>query len=202
MQVSTKLFNQQQLKQFSSTTEDLQDLQNKIGSGQNILRASDDPLGSVELSGLNVVKSQIEQFERNVNSASDRLNLLDKNLENLSSIMIRAQELIIQASSDTLGASDREAIAIEVDEMKEEILSVANAQDTNGSYLFSGYKTGTIPFAEDISGKINYKGDRGLASLSISESRVMETTIDGGTLFLELQNLHFKTKTQAHGHLI
>ena len=85
MQVSTKLFNQQQLKQFSSTTEDLQDLQNKIGSGQNILRASDDPLGSVELSGLNVVKSQIEQFERNVNSASDRLNLLDKNLENLSS---------------------------------------------------------------------------------------------------------------------
>ena len=183
MQVSTKLFNQQQLKQFSSTTEDLQDLQNKIGSGQNILRASDDPLGSVELSGLNVVKSQIEQFERNVNSASDRLNLLDKNLENLSSIMVRAQELIIQASSDTLGASDREAIAIEVDEMKEEILSVANAQDTNGSYLFSGYKTGTIPFVEDISGKINYKGDRGLASLSISESRVMETTIDGGTLF-------------------
>ena len=105
------------------------------------------------------------------------------NLENLSSIMVRAQELIIQASSDTLGASDREAIAIEVDEMKEEILSVANAQDTNGSYLFSGYKTGTIPFVEDISGKINYKGDRGLASLSISESRVMETTIDGGTLF-------------------
>lgn len=188
MQVSTKLFNQQQLKQFSSTTEDLQDLQNKIGSGQNILRASDDPLGSVELSGLNVVKSQIEQFERNVNSASDRLNLLDKNLENLSSIMVRAQELIIQASSDTLGASDREAIAIEVDEMKEEILSVANAQDTNGSYLFSGYKTGTIPFAEDISGKINYKGDRGLSSLSISESRVIETTLDGGTLFQAVKN--------------
>ena len=188
MQVSTKLFNQQQLKQFSSTTEDLQDLQNKIGSGQNILRASDDPLGSVELSGLNVVKSQIEQFERNVNSASDRLNLLDKNLENLSSIMIRAQELIIQASSDTLGASDREAIAIEVDEMKEEILSVANAQDTNGSYLFSGYKTGTIPFVEDISGKINYKGDRGLSSLSISESRVIETTLDGGTLFQAVKN--------------
>ena len=88
------------------------------------------PIGSVQLSGLNVVKSQIEQFERNVNSASDRINLLDKNLENLASIMIRAQELVIQASSDTLGASDREAIALEVDEMKKEILSVANAQDS------------------------------------------------------------------------
>ena len=188
MQVSTKLFNQQQLQQFSSTTEKLQDLQNKIGSGQNILKASDDPIGAVQLSGLNVVKGQIEQFERNVNSATDRITLLDKNLENLGSIMVRAQELVIQASSDTLGASDRETIALEVDEMKKEILSVANAQDSNGSFLFSGYKTNTMPFVEDISGKINYKGDRGLSSLSISESRVIETTLDGGTLFQSVKN--------------
>ena len=188
MQVSTKLFNQQQLQQFSSTTEKLQNLQNKISSGQNILKASDDPIGSVQLSGLNVVKDQIVQFERNVDAASDRINLLDKNLINLGSIMLRAQELVIQASSDTLGASDRETIALEVDEMKKEILSVANAQDSNGSFLFSGYKTNTIPFVEDISGKINYKGDRGLSSLSISESRVIETTLDGGTLFQAVKN--------------
>ena len=188
MQVSTKLFNQQQLQQFSSTTEELQNLQNKISTGQNILKASDDPIGSVQLSGLNVIKGQIEQFERNVNSASDRITLLDKNLENLGSVMVRAQELVIQASSDTLGASDREAIALEVDEMKKEILSLANAQDSNGSFLFSGYKTYTTPFVEDISGKINYKGDRGLSSLSISESRVIETTLDGGTLFQSVKN--------------
>ena len=188
MQVSTKLFNQQQLKQFSSTTEQLQDLQNKIGSGKNILKASDDPIGAVQLSGLNIVKGQIEQFERNVNSATDRITLLDKNLENLGSIMVRAQELVIQASSDTLGASDRETIALEVDEMKKEVLSLANAQDSNGSFLFSGYKTNTMPFVEDISGKINYKGDRGLSSLSISESRVIETTLDGGTLFQSVKN--------------
>jgi flagellar hook-associated protein 3 FlgL len=72
--------------------------------------------------------------------------------------------------------------------MKKEILSVANAQDSNGSFLFSGYKTSTIPFVEDISGKINYKGDRGLSSLSISESRVIETTLDGGTLFQAVKN--------------
>ena len=188
MQVSTKLFNQQQLQQFSSTTEELQNLQNKFATGQNILKASDDPIGSVQLSGLNVIKGQIEQFERNVNSASDRITLLDKNLENLGSVMVRAQELVIQASSDTLGASDRETIALEIDEMKKEILSVANAQDSNGSYLFSGYKTSTAPFVEDISGKINYKGDRGLSSLSISESRVIETTLDGGSLFQSVTN--------------
>ena len=47
----------------------------------------------------------------------------------MNTIMIRAQELIIQASSDVLGPSDRESIALEIDEMKNEILSIANAQD-------------------------------------------------------------------------
>ena len=188
MQISSKLFNQQQLKQFSSTTEELQDIQNKISTGKNILRASDDPVGAVELSGLSVVKKQIEQFERNTNSANNRLSLLDKNLENLSNVMLRAQELIIQASSDVLGAYDREAIALEVDEMKEEVLNLANAQDSNGSYLFSGYKTKTIPFVKDLTGTINYKGDRGISSLSVSESRVIETTLDGGTLFEAVEN--------------
>ena len=137
MKVSTKLFNQQQLKQFTKLNEEIQKTQNKISTGKNILNSSDDPVGAVELSGLNVVRDQILQFERNIESASERLNLLDKNLESLSSVMIRTQELIVQASSDVLGSSDRESIALEIDEMKKEILSMANTQDSNGSFLFS-----------------------------------------------------------------
>ena len=45
MKVSTKLFNQQQLKNFSSLNEEIQKTQNKISTGKNILLASDDPTG-------------------------------------------------------------------------------------------------------------------------------------------------------------
>ena len=184
MKVSTKLFNQQQLKQFTSLNEEIQKVQNKISTGKNILLASDDPTGAVQLSGLQVISDNISQFEQNIKSSDERLTLLDKNLQNINTIMIRAQELIVQASNDVLGPSDREAIALEVDEMRKEILSVANAQDSNGSFLFSGYKTNTIPFiVNNYNGLIEYKGDRGVASLSISESNIMETTLDGGSLF-------------------
>ena len=88
---------QQQLKQFTKLNEEIQKTQNKISTGKNILNSSDDPVGAVELSGLNVVRDQILQFERNIESASERLNLLDKNLESLSSVMIRTQELEILA---------------------------------------------------------------------------------------------------------
>ena len=134
MQISSKLFNQQQVNQFSEINSELQSLQGKISSGKNILVASDDPVRSVELSGMKVVKEQIDQYIRNVDTSDSRMKNIDVNLQNLTNIMVRANELMIQASSDVLGASDREAIALEVDEMKKEIMNAGNAQDSNGSF--------------------------------------------------------------------
>ena len=62
MKVSTKLFNDQQIRQFSSLNEDIQKLQDKISSGKNIVVASDDPVGSVNLSGYKIVKQQLDQY--------------------------------------------------------------------------------------------------------------------------------------------
>ena len=55
MKISTQLFNKQQVDRFSKLNEDIQSLQNKISTGKNILQASDDPIGAVELSGLQQV---------------------------------------------------------------------------------------------------------------------------------------------------
>ncbi|MDA9807626.1 flagellar hook-associated protein FlgL [Alphaproteobacteria bacterium] len=187
MQISSKLFNQQQVNQFSEINSELQSLQGKISSGKNILVASDDPVGSVELSGMKVVKEQIDQYIKNVDTSDSRMKNIDVNLENLTSLMVRANELMIQASSDVLGASDREAISIEMDQLKEQAFGLANQQDASGVFLFSGYKSKIQPFVKDISGKINYKGDRGVTSLAVSESMVVETNLDGGSLFQNIK---------------
>ena len=187
MQISSKLFNQQQVNQFSDINSELQSLQGKISSGKNILVASDDPVRSVELSGMKVVKEQIDQYIKNVDTSDSRMKNIDVNLENLTSLTVRANELMIQASSDVLGASDREAISIEMDQLKEQAFGLANQQDASGVFLFSGYKSKIQPFVKDISGKINYKGDRGVTSLAVSESMVVETNLDGGSLFQNIK---------------
>ena len=74
MKVSNKLFNEQQVSQFSRNMEDIQNVQAKISSGKNIIFASDDPVGAVELSGLNDVKSRIERFLKNSNLALTDFN--------------------------------------------------------------------------------------------------------------------------------
>jgi len=86
---------------------------------------------------MKVVKEQLDQYIKNVDTSDSRMKNIDANLENLTSLMVRANELMIQASSDVLGASDREAIAIEMDQLKEQALGLANQQDASGVFLFS-----------------------------------------------------------------
>ena len=40
MQISSKLFNEQQLRRFSNLTGEIQNIQDKIASGKKILKAS------------------------------------------------------------------------------------------------------------------------------------------------------------------
>ncbi len=186
MKISNRLFNDQQVRQFSKNMEDIQGIQAKISSGKNIVFASDDPVGAVELSGLKDVTSRIDQFLDNTNLALDRLKLMDATIQGAKDIFTRCNELAIQAANDVLSVVDREAIALEFDELKKELMSISNTKDSGGSYIYAGYKSKTQPFIVNAAGEIEYKGDRGVLNLQISESRLMESTIDGATVFQDI----------------
>jgi len=181
MKIGNQLFNEQQIRQFSKNMEDIQSVQNKISSGKNILFSSDDPVGAVQLSGMKDVLGKVDRFIENSNIALDRLHLMDSTME-----AVRSKELAIQAANDIYGVMDREAIAMEFDEMKKELMTLANTQDSSGTFLFAGYKTKTSPFVDNADGRVEYKGDRGILNLQITESRMIETTIDGGTVFQDI----------------
>ena len=97
MQVSTKLFNEQSVRQFGKITEDVQNLQAKVSTGKNILRSSDDPVAAVELSAAKEQKNILDRFKRNVDSAQRRLDLADGTMQQAINVMTRISELAIQA---------------------------------------------------------------------------------------------------------
>ena len=66
-------------------------------------------------------------------------------------------------------------------------MSLANKQDSNGYFIFGGFNTKTEPFQKDIDGKIKYMGDSGITSLSISETMIVETSVDGENLFQKIK---------------
>ena len=188
MKISTKLFNQQQVSRFGKLNEEIQSLQNKISTGKNIVQASDDPIGAVNLSGLQQVKERFGQYSRNADNAINRLTIADTALQSVTTLMVRAKELAIQAANDTFGAQDREALALELEEMKNEMFSVANSTDSSGAFIFGGYHTNTQPFQKDNDLNIVYKGDRGTNAGSVSETRTIGTTLDDGSVFMAVKS--------------
>ena len=73
MKISSKLFSDQQLNLLSRQMEDIQSIQSKISSGKNIVFASDDPVGAVELSGLNDVSNKVQQYIKNSELSLSRI---------------------------------------------------------------------------------------------------------------------------------
>ena len=56
-------------------------------------------------------------------------------------------ELALQASNDTLTKTDRQIISTEVATLRDELLAIANTQDVEGNFIFSGSRTETPPYA-------------------------------------------------------
>ena len=95
MEISTKLFNQKAVKQFSKMNEDIQNLQNRVATGKNILRASDDPVAAVNLSVAKEQRALVERFEKNAISARQTLDLTDSALQQAINVVTRISELAI-----------------------------------------------------------------------------------------------------------
>ena len=183
MQISTKLFNEQQVAQFGKLNEKVQGIQEKISTGQNILKASDDPLAAVNLSAAKEQQSMLSQFESNIDNARRRLGLADMTLQESINVLTRISELTVQAGNGAYGPNERLALLAEAKEMTKLMVEIANTRDAQGQSLFAGYKSAGVAFTMTPNGEIEYQGDRGVSALQISENMTIGTSLDGGSVF-------------------
>ena len=186
MQISTKLFNDQLVRQFGNLTSDVQSLQERIATGKNILSSSDDPVNAVNLSVAKEQRNLLARFETNGETARRRLDLTDGALNQMTNVLTRITELTTQAASGSYGSADREAIKIEIEELSNVMLEIANTKDSQNQSLFGGYKFKGQPFYKDDAGYVSYTGDRGMHRVQISENMNVATSIDGGTSLMRI----------------
>src|SRR5205823_5936174 len=96
------------------------------------------------------------QYKRNVLEASSWQTITDTALGNVGDAVKRAQELLVEGSSGTVGPEGRQAIASELSQLVEQIKSDANTQYA-GRYVFAGAKTTQQPYTPGASDA--YAGD-------------------------------------------
>jgi flagellar hook-associated protein 3 FlgL len=166
---------------------------NEIAStGKRINKLSDDPVGLTQSLSIQSSLANIEQMQRNIDYGQSWLNSSESALTSVSNILSDTKALCVQMASGTVGADQRAAAAENVQNNLDEIVSLANT-NVNGSYIFAGSKTDTVPFDQDGTGNVTYNGDNTAFSIKISNNASIEIGSDGqavfGTLFTTLSDL-------------
>ena len=127
-----------------------------------------------------------ENYVSNMGLVKVRLQGEESALNSLVDAMNRAKELIVQASNDSVTTADRQSIATELQGLRDQMLSLANSQDTNGNYIFAGSRVGQPAFAppaDDPTGSPVYQGDRTRMLVAIGDQRNLPINRAGSDVF-------------------
>ena len=187
MTISTRVYNDQAMSTLNRITGDIQETQSRIATGRNILKASDSPAVGAKISFTKDQKVLLERYNTNIDRSLNRMAQAESAIGTSVNVLQRVYELAVQARNDTNNAGDRAAIAMEIKNLRDQMVSLANTRDTNGQYIFAGYKVDVRPFVETEHGQIAHKGDRGVHTLQISDNQRLSTSLDGAEVFLRLR---------------
>jgi len=170
---------------------DLTHTELQLANGKRILRPSDDASATAQMLDLKEHKAKIDQYQRNADAVSARLGQEETALEGIGNLLQRVRELTVQGNNGALGVEQRAAVANEVRQQVEAFVQLANTQDANGEYIFSGYLTDTEaisytpPAAPGANGSFSYNGDSGQRLVKIGDSREVAMG-DPGDMFMNL----------------
>lgn len=110
----------------------------RLSSGLKINHASDNPAG-MAISGR--MKAQIEgldQASRNSSDGTSVLQTADGALGEVTNMIQRMRELAVQAANGVNSQSEKDAIQLEIDSLKEEVDRVASTTEFNTKNLLDG----------------------------------------------------------------
>src|SRR5882672_3712613 len=170
------------LTTIQTLESDLSQTQNQITSNKSFTTASQNPTAAGAVNNYNQALAQSKQYDTNANSAQTRLSTEDSTLTQVQNALQSLRDLALQANSGTVSTQDRSAIAAQATQIQASLVSLANTQDGNGEYLFSGFATQTQPFTLNSTGA-TYNGDQGQRQLQIAAG---QTVADGDNGDVEL----------------
>jgi flagellar hook-associated protein 3 FlgL len=183
MKISTGLYFDRSTHQLGDVQSKLTKVQEQLSTGLQIVRPSDAPDKASLVTRLESELARQTSYQDTLKAVNVRLTAQETALKNTSDVMFRIKELSVQAANDTLSPADRKSVALEIDTLRDQVLSLANSQDSNGNYLFSGSKAAQPAFTQDGSGRVMYQGDQARMKVNVGDNRRMNLNMPGTDVY-------------------
>jgi flagellar hook-associated protein 3 FlgL len=177
--ITNSMISRSVLADLNDVSNRLSLTQQRLSSGKQITRPSDDPYGTSRALTLRSDVDSTQQYQRNVGEAVAWQNITDAALSKINDAVQRARELVIQAANDAAGQPARNSAAAEIDQLIETIKGEANAS-YGGRYVFSGTDTDLKPYA--VGGPDTYGGNNAGVAREIGPGVAVQVNVIGEDL--------------------
>ncbi|MEA2422082.1 MAG: flagellar hook-associated protein 3 FlgL [Thermoleophilaceae bacterium] len=177
--ITSNMISRSVLSDLNDVSNRLAKTQQRMSSGKQITRASDDPYGTSRALSLSSDIAATQQYQRNVSEATAWQDVTDAALSKITDAVHRARELAIQGASDAAGQASRTAAAAEIDQLIASVKQEANAS-YGGRYVFSGTDTDIRPY--DVAGNDAYSGDSAIVAREIGPGISVAVNVVGSDL--------------------
>jgi flagellar hook-associated protein 3 FlgL len=150
LRITQRLMTEHSLNAMQLSMERLSRSQEHLSTGRLINRPSDDPTGTNSAMRMREQITANDQYARNASDGLAWMGRTDSTLMTMSDQVNRARELILRGANEgNLSAQAKEALATELDQIRESLFSLSNTQHL-GRPLFGGTTGGGAAFAHVV----------------------------------------------------
>ncbi|PKL08379.1 MAG: flagellar hook-associated protein 3, partial [Spirochaetae bacterium HGW-Spirochaetae-7] len=144
--VSSDFMNNDMQYWLRRNEDNMASMQNRLSRQERLERPRDDPMAAAKAVRYESFVGRLQRYEENVLYTKDRAAIAEGYMRQSMDIMQRVRELAITGATGTFTKEDSSAMAVEVDQLLAELVSLGNARGPDGDFLFAGDKAKTEPF--------------------------------------------------------
>jgi flagellar hook-associated protein 3 FlgL len=165
--------------------ENLSNIQGKIGTHSRLNNLRDDPIAASHAVRYESYLARLERFEKNTQYAMEHFDNTYDYLNETFSILQRIRELAINGANGVNSSDELKIMAIEVNELLKEIVSVSNVLGPDTKQAFAGDKVFTEPF-RIVEGTVDGGGETMIVRVEYRGSGATRRAEIGDNMFVEL----------------
>ncbi len=173
--ITTQMTTASVLSSINNVQDQLATTQQQLSTGLSINQPSDNPYGASLAIQLKNGLQGLSNYNSNITDGTAWASAADTSLQNVTSMLQRAQELTVQASNGDESATDLSATADEIDQLADAIKQEANTQ-YNGQYIFAGTASTTQPYSNSTGD--TYQGNTAAVTRQIGPGSTLQVNAD------------------------
>ena len=146
MRITNNMTTNRLLLNLNRNATTVDRLMMQLTTGKRIQNPSDNPIIASRALRFRTNVSEVQQFQRNADKATSWMEVTEQALRNMTDLMERINELLVQGASSTYTYQNRQTIAREIEMMFDQINQEMNGTFA-GRHVFSGFRTDIPPIA-------------------------------------------------------